>query len=129
MTADEGFSGSEEGRWLTITEAAELTGRHPNTIRNWVREGRLEHVREEPYPGGTRYLLWEDEMLTMIAIPERSNALPTTRGGWDRLIAQMRGLVELAGEGAAVQRRLAEAEAAVERLSEENRELRERLEH
>ena len=97
MTDREDFSDGEEGRWLSISEAAELTGRHANTIRNWIREGRLEHVREEPYSGGTRYLLSEDEMQSMIAIPGPSNALPTTRGGWDRLVAQVRGLAELAG--------------------------------
>jgi excisionase family DNA binding protein len=126
MTDRDGFSDGE-GRWLSITEAAELTGRHRNTIRNWILEGRLRHVREEPYSGGTRYLLLDDEMQSMIAIPGPSSALPTTRGGWDRLVAQVRGLAELAGEGAEVQRRLAEAEAEVERLEAENRELRERL--
>jgi regulator of replication initiation timing len=58
----------------------------------------------------------------------RSSSLPTTRAGWDRLVAQVRGLAELAEELAGVQRRLAEVEAEVARLEAENRELRERLE-
>jgi hypothetical protein len=40
----------------------------------------------------------------------------------------VRGLAELVGEGAEGQRRLAEAEAEVERLEANNGELRERLE-
>lgn len=76
MTADEGSEDTSEGRW--VTEAAELTGRHPNTIRNWVRDRRLQHVREEPYSGGTRYLLSEDEMQTMIAIQMAASGLVLT---------------------------------------------------
>ena len=32
-------------RWLTTTEAAELLGVHPNTIRNWADSGRLHVLR------------------------------------------------------------------------------------
>lgn len=32
---------SEEGRWLTIREAAERVGVDPRTIWRWIREGLL----------------------------------------------------------------------------------------
>jgi hypothetical protein len=128
MTTDTDSGDSSEGGWVTINQAAELTGRHPNSIRNWLRQGRLHHVREEPHPGGVRYLLREDEVVALTSSRERSSSLPTTHAGWDRLAAQVRGLAELVEEGAEVRRRLSEAEAQVERLEAENRELRERLE-
>lgn len=128
MTTDDEFAGSEEGRWVTINEAAAITGRHPNTIRNWVREGRFSHVGEEPHPGGIRYLLAEDEVMTMMAIPAQSDARPKTRGDWDRLAAQLRRAADVVGEVAELQRRVAEAEAEVARLEEENRLLRKALE-
>lgn len=33
---------SEMGEWLTIKQAAMITGRHPQTVRGWVRAGHLD---------------------------------------------------------------------------------------
>ena len=33
---------------LTVTRAAEIVNVHPNTIRNWIRDGKLRHVRVGP---------------------------------------------------------------------------------
>lgn len=128
MTTEKDAEDASEGRWVTINESAEITGRHPNTIRNWVREGRFSHVGQEPHPGGIWYLLAEDEVMTMMVIPERSNARPNTRGDWDRLAAQLRSAAEVVGEVAELQRRVAEAEAGVARLAKENRRLRKAVE-
>jgi excisionase family DNA binding protein len=36
---------NNESVWLTIKQAAEVKGLHPNTIRNCIRDGRLPAVR------------------------------------------------------------------------------------
>jgi excisionase family DNA binding protein len=49
---------------LTVAEASRLTGRDPETIRRWVRTGRLQSRRDGP-----RLLLFEDEVETMLTPP------------------------------------------------------------
>ena len=46
---------------LTIKEAAKLINVHPNTLRNWEREGKLEAVRigsrrDRRYP---KEIIWQ----------------------------------------------------------------------
>ena len=36
---------SEKEKYYTITEAAELIGRHRNTISNWCTRGHLEFIQ------------------------------------------------------------------------------------
>ena len=49
---------------LTVQEAARLTGRNPETIRRWVRSGRLQSRRDGP-----RLLLFDDEVDALLAPP------------------------------------------------------------
>ena len=35
--------------YLTINETALILGKHPFTIRRWVKKGKLKHEREELY--------------------------------------------------------------------------------
>jgi excisionase family DNA binding protein len=52
---------SEISELLTIKEAAKLINVHPNTLRNWEREGKIQAVRigsrrDRRYPKQT---IWE----------------------------------------------------------------------
>lgn len=40
--------------YLSIAEAAEKFGIHPETLRGWVRKGAIAHVRLGPAPGVIR---------------------------------------------------------------------------
>jgi len=42
---------------LTVPEAARRTGRHPETIRRWIREGRLAARKV-----GTQHVIEEDDL-------------------------------------------------------------------
>ena len=58
---------------VTVPEAARRIGRHPETVRRWIREGRLPATRV-----GTQHLIEEDDLLaveTDVRVP-----LPD---GWD----------------------------------------------
>lgn len=35
-------AGTTDERYLTVEEAAEIAGKNPETIRRWIRQGRLE---------------------------------------------------------------------------------------
>jgi excisionase family DNA binding protein len=50
------------GRELTVHEAAALVRRNPETIRRWVRAGRLPHRRV-----GTTILLYRDDLLDLVS--------------------------------------------------------------
>lgn len=63
---------------LTVPQAAERAGRHPETIRRWIREGKLraekvgtQHVIEDR---DLDAVLGEDEQLWM---PEAWRTLPS----------------------------------------------------
>lgn len=52
---------SELQELLTIKEAAKLINVHPNTLRNWEREGKIQAVRigsrrDRRYP---KQLIWQ----------------------------------------------------------------------
>ncbi len=51
---------------LTIPEVARRTGKHPETIRRWVRSGRLRSTRV-----GTQHLIDEEDLEAITAEPER----------------------------------------------------------
>jgi excisionase family DNA binding protein len=46
-----------EENWLSLTEASELLGIHPTTLRRWADEGNIPHFRT---PGGHRRFQTED---------------------------------------------------------------------
>jgi excisionase family DNA binding protein len=59
---------------LPVPEAARRTGRNPETIRRWIREGKL-HARKV----GTQHVI-EDDDLAAIEPPEM---LPLPKG-WEK---------------------------------------------
>lgn len=56
---------------ITVPEAARRVGRHPETVRRWIRSGRLRSERV-----GTQHLLREEEVLALAA--DRTLPLPAT---------------------------------------------------
>jgi len=77
---------------LTVPEAAKRVGRNPETVRRWIREGKLraskvgtQHVIEEedldgflnepemlPLPPGWDQTAWGDPMPNLVAALHRS---------------------------------------------------------
>ena len=63
--------GTDIPELLTIKEAAKLIHVHPNTLRNWEKEGKIQAVRigsrrDRRYP---KQLIWQ---LTQFAAPTLS---------------------------------------------------------
>jgi excisionase family DNA binding protein len=63
--------GTDIPELLTIKEAAKLIHVHPNTLRNWEKEGKIQAVRigsrrDRRYP---KQLIWQ---LTQFATPTLS---------------------------------------------------------
>ena len=80
---------------LTVPEAARRTGRNPETIRRWIREGKLASRKV-----GTQHLIEEDDLDSISAPAGDSFPLPaawrTTLTGepmpdWTALIRSSRG--------------------------------------
>jgi excisionase family DNA binding protein len=62
---------------LTVTEAARLAGKHPETIRRWIRSGRLPATKV-----GARYAIERSDLERLLDVDE----LPVPADwGWDRL--------------------------------------------
>lgn len=61
---------------LTVPEAARRVGRNPETIRRWIREGRLRSQRV-----GTQHLVDEDALDALVVAPE-----PIPAAGDDRTV-------------------------------------------
>ena len=60
---------------LTVPEAARRTGRNPETIRRWIREGRLPATKV-----GTQHVIAEDDLA---AATETSDMLQAPQA-WSR---------------------------------------------
>jgi len=60
---------------LTVPEAARRTGRNPETIRRWIREGRLPATKV-----GTQHVIAEDDLAAAI---ETSDTLQAPEA-WSR---------------------------------------------
>jgi excisionase family DNA binding protein len=61
---------------LSVIEAAQRAGCHPETIRRWIRARRLRAERR-----GNRHLIHEDDLAALVEEPGAAR-LPE---GWDRL--------------------------------------------
>ena len=59
---------------LTVPEAARATGRNPETIRRWIREGRLPARKV-----GTQHLIEEEDL----GLLEEGEQLPAPKS-WSR---------------------------------------------
>ena len=78
---------------LTVAQGAHRTGRDPETIRRWIRAGRLRAERH-----GNRYLIHEDELAVMteepysVGVPEEWRHLPSGRPApdWVKLVHRSR---------------------------------------
>lgn len=57
---------------LSVSEAAELVGRHPETIRTWIKEEGLdaEKVRGSS-PSGYEYRIEEDDLIEFMQVEEK----------------------------------------------------------
>lgn len=58
-----------EERWLTVSEVAVRIRTTPDTVRRWIRQGRLHAVM----PGGTKvgYRIRQTDVDRLLAGPER----------------------------------------------------------
>lgn len=56
---------------LTVPEAAKRTGRNPETIRRWIREGKLRATKI-----GTQHILDEQDLDAMLTSREDTVSLP-----------------------------------------------------
>jgi excisionase family DNA binding protein len=56
---------------LTVPEAARRVGKNPETIRRWIREGKLR-----AHKVGTQHVLEEDDLAAVIAGTEPSMPMP-----------------------------------------------------
>lgn len=64
---------------MTVPEAAKRAGRNPETIRRWIREGKLRARKV-----GTQHILEESDLATMLERREASVEMPEhwRRGFW-----------------------------------------------
>lgn len=78
---------------LTVPEAARRTGRNPETIRRWIRAGRLSARRV-----GTQHVIEESELervtaqLRAVEIPPgwRTFSDGTPQPDWERMVRRSR---------------------------------------
>ena len=79
---------------ITVPEAARRTGRNPETIRRWIRSGRLRAERV-----GTQYLVEEDALRQLVeepppaAVPEEWRSFPdgSAQPDWASIVRRSRG--------------------------------------
>lgn len=61
---------------LTISEAAEAAGVHRNTVRNWVKSGKLDTARLEDTAGGEVWRIDRDELAAKGYLTEAAKQPP-----------------------------------------------------
>jgi excisionase family DNA binding protein len=79
---------------ITVPEAARRTGRNPETIRRWIRSGRLRAERV-----GTQHLVEEDALAELVgeppapAVPDEWRRFPdgSPQPDWARIVRRSRG--------------------------------------
>ena len=64
---------------LTVPEAARRTGRNPETIRRWIREGKLR-----AHKVGTQHVLEEGDLAALMRASQDTMPMPEhwKRGFW-----------------------------------------------
>jgi excisionase family DNA binding protein len=65
---------------LTVPEAARRSGRHPETLRRWIRAGKPPSTKV-----GTQYLIDEDELDA--ATGDSGDRMPVPEGWWTTTIS------------------------------------------
>jgi excisionase family DNA binding protein len=78
---------------LTVAQAAQRAGRDPETIRRWIRAGRLRSERR-----GNRHMIHEDDLAAVteeprsVGVPEEWRAFPSGRPqpDWVKIIHRAR---------------------------------------
>ena len=74
---------------LTVPQAAKRTGRNPETIRRWIREGRLRATK-----AGTQHLIEEQDLDDVVAPEEmltsRHTATTLTGEAMPNFVAALR---------------------------------------
>jgi excisionase family DNA binding protein len=60
-------------QWLTVTQAAELSGYHPEHIRELLREGRIKKARKYGP-------LWQVDRASLLAYVKKTSELGEKRG-------------------------------------------------
>lgn len=81
---------------LTVPEAARRTGRNPETIRRWIREGKLR-----AHKVGTQHIIEEVDLDVVAPSDEDPVALPAAwrRTSWGAPMPDVVGAVRRAREG------------------------------
>ncbi len=69
---------NEKQRLLTVREVAERLRSSPETVRRWLRQGKLRGFR----PGGTRlgYRVAESDLQRFLAQPNQDKSAPADHG-------------------------------------------------
>jgi excisionase family DNA binding protein len=78
---------------LTVDQAAQRIDRNPETVRRWIRAGRLRSERH-----GNRHLIHEDDLVALteeprsIGVPEEWRTFPSGRSqpDWVKVIHRSR---------------------------------------
>lgn len=90
MKGRELSSPSNQPRWLTLSEAAELLGVHPSTVRRWADNGDLRCMRT---PGGHRRFL-EEDLRQFLCLRQEGAIVAPSQALADTLIRQARHEME-----------------------------------
>ena len=64
---------------LTVPEAARRVGRNPETVRRWIRSGRLHSKKV-----GTQWVIEDDDLRALLSGDDDQPAPVPAEWGWDR---------------------------------------------
>ena len=62
--------------FLTVEEVAEVTGRAPYTVRNWIREGKIRAIRIDGSGPRGRLLIPREELKKLVSEAKGSRIPP-----------------------------------------------------